>query len=139
MKILGIEPKILNKEISTLKLMGVKLKSGKNYVTVLNSKNIKPTSIKTEPYPGFPTDLQAQIMVLMTKQMEFQKLEKIYFEKKIYACSELIRMGAKIKIFGDTSFVYGLAIEWCGGDGYRFKSICQFSFSRTISKGQNNC
>ncbi len=107
LKILGIEPKILNKEISTLKLMGVKLKSGKNYVTVLNSKNIKPTSIKTEPYPGFPTDLQAQIMVLMTKANGVSKIRENIFEKRFMHVPELIRMGAKIKIFGDTSFVYG--------------------------------
>ena len=106
-KILGIDPKILNKEISILKKMGVKIKINKNDIVVLNSKNIKPTSIKTEPYPGFPTDLQAQIMVLMTKANGVSKIKENIFEKRFMHVPELIRMGAKIKIFGDTSFIYG--------------------------------
>ena len=56
LKILGLETKILKTELGVLKKMGVKMKIGKNEITVLNSKKIKPVFIKTEPYPGFPTD-----------------------------------------------------------------------------------
>ncbi len=107
LKISGIETKILKKEITILKKMGVKIKVSKNDVIVLNSKNIKPVSIKTEPYPGFPTDLQAQIMVLMTKANGVSKIKENIFEKRFMHVPELNRMGAKIKIFGDSSFVYG--------------------------------
>ncbi len=107
LKILGIETKILKKEISVLKRMGVKLKINKNDIIVLASKNIKPTSVNTEPYPGFPTDLQAQIMVLMTKANGTSKIKENIFEKRFMHVPELNRMGAKIKTFGDSSFVYG--------------------------------
>tara|TARA_A100001011_G_scaffold400605_1_gene516759 strand:+ start:4519 stop:5781 length:1263 start_codon:yes stop_codon:yes gene_type:complete len=107
LKISGIESKILKKEITILKKMGVKMKVGKNDIIVLNSKNIKPVSIKTEPYPGFPTDLQAQIMVLMTKANGVSKIKENIFEKRFMHVPELNRMGAKIKIFADSSFVYG--------------------------------
>ena len=107
LKILGIETKILKKEISVLKRMGVKLKINKNDIIVLASKNIKPTSVNTEPYPGFPTDLQAQIMVLMTKANGTSKIKENIVEKRFMHVPELNRMGAKIKTFGDSSFVYG--------------------------------
>jgi len=107
LKVLGIETKILKKEISILKKMGVKLKVNKNDIIVLSSKNIKPVSINTQPYPGFPTDLQAQIMVLMTRANGISKIKENIFEKRFMHVPELNRMGAKIKILGDSSFIYG--------------------------------
>ena len=107
LKISGIEPKILKKEISILKKMGVKIKVNKSDLIILKSNKIKPAYIKTEPYPGFPTDLQAQIMVLMTKANGVSKIKENIFEKRFMHVPELNRMGAKIKIFGDTSFIYG--------------------------------
>ncbi len=106
-KVTGIETKILKKEISILKKMGVKLKINSNYIIVKNSNKIKPISISTEPYPGFPTDLQAQIMVLMTKANGISKIKENIFEKRFMHVPELNRMGAKIKIFGGSSFIYG--------------------------------
>jgi len=107
LKISGIETKVLKNEISVLKRMGVKIQINKNGIVVLLSKNIKPISINTEPYPGFPTDLQAQIMVLMTKANGVSKIKENIFEKRFMHVPELNRMGAKIKIYGDSSFIYG--------------------------------
>ncbi len=107
LKITGLESKILIKEISILKKMGVKLKVSKNEIIVFGSKNLKPISIKTEPYPGFPTDLQAQIMVLMTKANGISKIREKIFEKRFMHVPELNRMGAKIKILGDQCLIYG--------------------------------
>ena len=103
----GIEPKILKKELSILKRMGVKLNIKKDKVKVLGSKNIKPTSIITEPYPGFPTDLQAQIMVLMTKAKGISKIKENIFENRFMHVPELNRMGAKIKIKENLAIVTG--------------------------------
>jgi UDP-N-acetylglucosamine 1-carboxyvinyltransferase len=103
----GIEPKILKKELSILKKMGVKLNIKKDKVKVLSSKNIKPISIITEPYPGFPTDLQAQIMVLMTKAKGISKIKENIFENRFMHVSELNRMGAKIKIKENLAIVTG--------------------------------
>tara|TARA_B100002052_G_scaffold286030_1_gene299448 strand:+ start:1437 stop:2702 length:1266 start_codon:yes stop_codon:yes gene_type:complete len=107
LKILGLETKILKTELGVLKKMGVKMKIGKNEITVLNSKKIKPVSIKTEPYPGFPTDLQAQIMVLMTKANGNSKIKENIFENRFMHVPELNRMGAKIKTSGSTSVIFG--------------------------------
>ena len=103
----GIEPKILKKELSILKRMGVKLNIKKDKVKVLCSKNIKPISIITEPYPGFPTDLQAQIMVLMTKAKGISKIKENIFENRFMHVPELNRMGAKIKIKENFAIITG--------------------------------
>ncbi len=107
LKITGIETKILKKELSILKEMGVKLKVQEKEIHVLESKNIKPVKIKTEPYPGFPTDLQAQIMVLMIKGKGISKIKESIFENRFMHVPELNRMGAKIKILENTSHIIG--------------------------------
>ena len=106
-KITGIESKILKKELTILKKMGVNLKIKKNEVIVFHSKKIKSTSINTEPYPGFPTDLQAQIMVLMVKAKGVSKIRENIFENRFMHVPELNRMGAKIKIKGNLSVING--------------------------------
>jgi len=106
-KVVGLETKILRKELVTLKRMGVRLKIKKNEVTVLNSKKIKPCSIVTEPYPGFPTDLQAQIMVLMIKANGISKIKENIFENRFMHVPELNRMGGKIKVRGNLSVING--------------------------------
>jgi len=107
LRIFGVDTKILKKELTVLRKMGVKLKIKKNEIQVLESNNIKPASIRTEPYPGFPTDLQAQIMVLMTKAKGKSKIKENIFENRFMHVPELNRMGAKIKISGNSSTVTG--------------------------------
>tara|TARA_B100000700_G_scaffold283773_1_gene336477 strand:- start:269 stop:1534 length:1266 start_codon:yes stop_codon:yes gene_type:complete len=107
LKVVGLESKILRKELVTLKKMGVRLKIKKKEVIVLNSKKIKPSSIVTEPYPGFPTDLQAQIMVLMIKANGISKIKENIFENRFMHVPELNRMGAKIKVQGNLSVING--------------------------------
>ena len=67
LKILGMDPKIINTEINILKKVGAKIIQKKNEILIQGSKKIKNINLKTSPYPGFPTDLQAQMMVLLYK------------------------------------------------------------------------
>ncbi len=107
LKISGIVPKILKKELTVLKRMGVKLAIKKNEIQVLDSRNLKATSVNTEPYPGFSTDLQAQIMVLMTKARGTSKIKENIFENRFMHVSELNRMGAKIRVVGSSAYITG--------------------------------
>ena len=106
--ILKINPKLIKTEIKVLKKMGIKMKIGKNQITVFKSKIIKNARIKTEPYPGFPTDLQAQIMVLMTRAEGISKIKESIFENRFMHVPELKRMGAKIEIKDNVAKVYGV-------------------------------
>ena len=79
----------------------------KDHINILHSPKIKPVKIKTEPYPGFPTDLQAQIMVLMTRAKGISKIKENIFENRFMHVSELRRMGAHIEIKGNKAIVFG--------------------------------
>ena len=67
-------------EIEILKKMGIKIIKSKNSVSVFNSKKLNNISISTKPYPGFPTDLQAQLMVLMTQAKGLSKERRIFLK-----------------------------------------------------------
>ena len=102
-----IEPKIFKSEIKILKKMGVKIIVGKNNICILKSKNLKKIIISTKPYPGFPTDLQAQLMVLMTQAKGLSKIKENIFENRFMHVPELRRMGAKIEIKNKTALIFG--------------------------------
>ncbi len=107
LKLKNINPNLIKKEIYILKKMGVKMKINKNYIIVYKSKNIKKVTIKTDPYPGFPTDMQAQIMILMTQAKGLSKIKESIFENRFMHVPELKRMGAKIDIRNNTAFISG--------------------------------
>jgi len=107
LKIKKINPKLMTNEINLLKKMNVQIIKEKNSITVTCPKKIKSVNINTKPYPGFPTDLQAQIMVLMTKANGVSTIRENIFENRFMHVSELRRMGANIKIFGNKAKIFG--------------------------------
>jgi len=102
-----INSTIIKTEIKILKKMGVRMKVEKNKITVFESKKINSISIKTEAYPGFPTDLQAQIMVLMSKAKGKSKIKESIFENRFMHVPELKRMGAKINTKNNIATITG--------------------------------
>ncbi len=107
LKILGINPNIIRTEIDILKKIGVKIKTEKNQINIKGTKNIKSINLKTSPYPGFPTDLQAQLMVLLCKSKKHSVIREEIFENRFMHVAELNRMGAKIKTKGNKAFIEG--------------------------------
>ena len=103
----NINTKILKIEIDTLRQMGVKISISKNSILILRSKNLKKINISTKPYPGFPTDLQAQLMVLMTQATGLSKIQENIFENRFMHVPELKRMGAKIEIKNKSAYILG--------------------------------
>ena len=106
-KIKNIIPRIIKTEIDILKKIGAKITVKKNYIRIIGSKNIKNINIKTAPYPGFPTDLQAQIMVLLCKANKKSIIKEDIFENRFMHVAELNRMGAQISIDGNRANVKG--------------------------------
>ena len=78
-------------------------------VKVIGSANIKPVDVKTLPYPGFPTDMQAQIMALMCLSGGLSVITETVFENRFMHVSELRRMGADIRVEGRNAIVRGLS------------------------------
>ena len=103
----NIQPKIIDKEILLLKKIGVKIIENKNKITIISSKSLKGINIKTSPYPGFPTDLQAQLMVLMCKAKNQSVIRENIFENRFMHVSELNRMGADIIVKGRKAIING--------------------------------
>ena len=107
LKIKNINPKLMSTEISLLKKMGVDIIKKKNYIIASRLKKLKNINIVTKPYPGFPTDLQAQIMVLMSRAEGVSTIKEGIFENRFMHVSELRRMGAQIEIKGNKAKIFG--------------------------------
>ena len=98
----------IKNEIKILKKIGVKIKSKERSIIVTPSNKFYPLYIKTKPYPGFPTDLQAQVMVLMCFAKGTSIIKENIFENRFMHVFELNRMGANIKIYGNKAYVRGI-------------------------------
>ena len=103
----NVDPKILKFEIDILKKMGARVIKNKDSISIIKSKGLKKIFITTKPYPGFPTDLQAQLMVLMTQAKGLSKIKENIFENRFMHVPELRRMGAKIEIKNKTAYILG--------------------------------
>jgi len=107
LKIYGINPNIIKTEIDILRKIGIKIKTEKELIKVSGIKDVKNINLKTAPYPGFPTDLQAQLMVLLCKSNKHSVISEEIFENRFMHVAELNRMGAKIKTKGNKAFIEG--------------------------------
>lgn len=75
---------------------------------VRNGAGIEPVTIETQPFPGFPTDLQAQLMALMTRSTGTSVIRETIFENRFMHVQELVRLGADIQLHGDTATIKGV-------------------------------
>jgi UDP-N-acetylglucosamine 1-carboxyvinyltransferase len=75
---------------------------------VRNGAALDPVTIETQPFPGFPTDLQAQLMALMTRADGTSVIRETIFENRFMHVQELVRLGADIQLHGDTATVKGV-------------------------------
>ena len=107
LKIKNVIPSILKNEIRTLKKIGAKINFKKDEINIIGNKKIKSINIKTGPYPGFPTDLQAQIMVLLCKGNRKSLIKEEIFENRFMHVAELNRMGAQISTIGNKAIIEG--------------------------------
>ena len=105
LKIKNINPKVIKTEIDTLKKIGADVKIKDNELIIVGKNRINNIKLTTAPYPGFPTDLQAQLMVLLCKGKGRSIIIEKIFENRFMHASELNRMGAKIKVSGNLSTI----------------------------------
>ncbi len=94
--------------IHKLGLTGAHIETGANHIRVVGGKEIASVDVKTLPYPGFPTDMQAQFMVLMSVAKGLSIISETIFENRFIHVSELKRMGADITISGQASMIQGV-------------------------------
>ena len=104
----NVNPKNLDKFLKVLASTGSKVEVTENSINVSASVRPKPFNIVTEPHPGFPTDLQAQYMALMSIANGETFIKETIFENRFMHVPELMRMGAKISVNNEEAIVTGV-------------------------------
>ncbi|HEY5830117.1 MAG: UDP-N-acetylglucosamine 1-carboxyvinyltransferase [Hyphomicrobiaceae bacterium] len=105
----GARKSLLETAFSALEKTGVRVTETEHGVRVTrNGGALEPITIETQPFPGFPTDLQAQLMALMTKADGTSVIRETIFENRFMHVQELARLGADIQLQGDTAIIKGV-------------------------------
>jgi UDP-N-acetylglucosamine 1-carboxyvinyltransferase len=105
----GARAQHLEAALATLRSAGVEIAETADGLTVSrNGKGLQAVDIETQPFPGFPTDLQAQFMGLMTRAAGKSLIRETIFENRFMHVQELSRLGADIQLRGDTAIVKGV-------------------------------
>jgi len=103
-----IQPHHLDTLIEKLRYSGARIENlNPTTLRILGSEDIKPQDITTSPYPGFPTDMQAQFTVLMTQADGTSIITETIFDRRFSHINELLRLGANIEVSGDKAIVKG--------------------------------
>jgi UDP-N-acetylglucosamine 1-carboxyvinyltransferase len=105
----GCTPRYLDALIEKLRASGMEIDVLDNGIRAVGGQTVRSVDIKTMPYPGFPTDLQAQIMTMMAIGTGLSVITETIFENRFMHVSELLRMGADIVIQGNHAIVRGVS------------------------------
>jgi UDP-N-acetylglucosamine 1-carboxyvinyltransferase len=107
-KLIDCEPDHLEAVIHKLRLVGAEVVASAKSIRVIGNDEITSVDVKTLPFPGFPTDMQAQFMVLMSVANGLSVISETIFENRFIHVSELQRMGADITISGNSAMITGV-------------------------------
>lgn len=105
----GARPELLQAALDVLSQAGATITVNNDGIKVSrNGAGISPVTVTTAPFPGFPTDLQAQLMALMTRAKGASHITETIFENRFMHVQELARFGAKISLDGETATIDGV-------------------------------
>ncbi|MDH5384377.1 MAG: UDP-N-acetylglucosamine 1-carboxyvinyltransferase, partial [Candidatus Aminicenantes bacterium] len=103
-----VRPEHLGTIVEKLRFSGARIEKVNNHsLRVIGSDEIRAQDITTSPYPGFPTDMQAQFMVMMTQAEGTSIITETIFDRRFSHVNELLRLGANIEVIGDKAVVRG--------------------------------
>jgi len=105
----GARPELLQAALDVVTAAGATVTANNDGIRVMrNGAGINPVTVTTAPFPGFPTDLQAQLMALMTRAKGRSQLTETIFENRFMHVQELARFGARIHLDGETATIEGI-------------------------------
>lgn len=107
LRVAGVEPGHLGSLLSVLEAMGADVETGAGEFRARGGAALGPAAVVTEPYPGFPTDLQAQLTTLLTQANGLSRVRETIFNDRFRHVNELKRLGADIEVRGDEALVRG--------------------------------
>ncbi len=104
----GARPELLQAALDVLTKAGAEIAATNAGIRIVrNGAGIAPVDVTTAPFPGFPTDLQAQFMALMTRANGTSRITETIFENRFMHVQELVRLGARIQLDGETATIEG--------------------------------
>lgn len=107
-RLAGARPELLQSALDVLTEAGAEISSDAEGIRVVrNGQGIRPVQVTTAPFPGFPTDLQAQLMALMVRAQGASAITETIFENRFMHVQELARFGARISLDGETARIEG--------------------------------
>jgi len=106
--VVNVIPEHMEPLLAKMREAGVEIAVGDDFVRVLGTDRIRSVDIKTMPYPGFPTDMQPQMMALLSLAEGTSVITETVFENRFKHVGELRRMGADIKVEGQSAIVQGV-------------------------------
>ena len=107
--LLGARPELLQAALDVLGQAGAEIAETNTGIRITrNGAGLFPVDVATAPFPGFPTDLQAQLMALMTRAKGTSRITETIFENRFMHVQELARLGARIHLDGETATIEGV-------------------------------
>jgi UDP-N-acetylglucosamine 1-carboxyvinyltransferase len=105
----GAKPELLQAALDVVEQAGAKITANNHGIRVTrNGAGLRPVEVTTQPFPGFPTDLQAQLMALMSRAKGTSHITETIFENRFMHVQELARLGARIHLDGETATIEGV-------------------------------
>jgi len=105
----GARPELLQAALDVLTEAGAVVTANKEGIRIArNGAGLNAVKVSTAPFPGFPTDLQAQLMALMTRAEGSSLITETIFENRFMHVQELARFGARIQLDGETATIHGI-------------------------------
>ena len=109
MRLTGARPGTLDAVLDKLRESGVRIEIGADWIHVRANGVLKAASVRTAPYPAFPTDMQAQFMALNSVAKGTARVVETIFENRFMHVQELKRLGADIEVEGNTAVIKGVS------------------------------
>jgi UDP-N-acetylglucosamine 1-carboxyvinyltransferase len=104
----GVNPADIAPTLDALRSAGCGVETGPDWARVWREGPVRPVNIETRPHPGFPTDMQAQVMALLCLADGSSEIRETIFENRFMHVAELLRLGARVDIAGNLATVHGV-------------------------------
>lgn len=131
----GVNPEHLSFVLEKLSEMGAEIKTEKDKIYLRYNGEIKGTHIKTEVYPGFPTDLQSQMGVLLTQANKASSITETVYERRFTYIDELLRMNGAIKVDSRTAYFEPSELSGCRVEGFDLRGAASMIIAGLVSEG----
>lgn len=130
-----VEPEHLSAFLEKLVDMGFLVETGRDWIRVAYQGVIKPVNVKTAVYPGFPTDMQPQMVVLLSQAENSSMLVENIFDHRYRYVDELLRLNAKIQLEGKVAHINPSSLSGCPVEGYDLRATAAMVIAGLCAKG----